>query len=268
MKRALITCIANNKGGVGKTTTAINLAAGLKLLGNKVLVIDLDPQGNVAYGVGVEPYEDVYTMGDVFAGTCTLADSILQTKYFDFVANNLYSYKKVSPRILSSKLDTILKSNPKVLSYYDFIVLDTPPSIELMTLNAAYAADIFLLVTEYSKFSMVGLKILMEVLNDMGGADMKSKLRAIPKPILFTMYDSRVRLSKMVEQNIEKSDTGLVLAEKIARTVKIQESHYEGVPAVLRANNPAGKGYRELAQTWHDARIKGIIQGKTQKMTI
>jgi chromosome partitioning protein len=268
MKRALITCIANNKGGVGKTTTAINLAAGLKLLGNKVLVIDLDPQGNVAYGVGIEPYEDVYTMGDVFAGTCTLVDAILQTKYFDLIANNLYSYKKVSPRILSNKLDNIFRANPNVLSHYDFILLDTPPSIEMMTLNAAYAADIFLLVTEYSKFSMVGLKILMEVLNDIGGNDLQSKLRTMPRPILFTMFDSRVRLSKMVEQNIEKSDTGLILAEKIARTVKIQESHYEGVPAVLRANNPAGKGYMELARKWHDARAKGILEGKTQNIRV
>ena len=166
---------------------------------------------------------------------------------------------------MSNKLDNIFKANPNVLSHYDFILLDTPPSIEMMTLNAAYAADIFLLVTEYSKFSMVGLKILMEVLNDIGGNDLQSKLRTIPRPILFTMYDSRVRLSKMVEQNIEKSDTGLILGEKIARTVKIQESHYEGVPAVLRANNPAGKGYMELARKWHDARAKGILEGQTQK---
>lgn len=267
-KRASITCVANNKGGVGKTTTAVNLGTGLKLLGNKVLVIDLDPQGNVAYGVGIEPYEDVYTMGDVFAGTCSLADAILQSKYFDLIPNNLYSYKKVSPRILSNKLDNIFKANPDVLTYYDFIIIDTPPSIEQMTLNAAYAADIFLLVTEYSKFSMVGLKILMEVLNDIGGESMKGKLRSIPWPILFTMYDSRVRLSKMVEENIEKSDTGLILSERIARTVKIQESHYEGVPAVLRANNPAGKGYRELAQTWHNARLKGVLEGKTQTIRI
>lgn len=268
MKKALITCIANNKGGVGKTTTAINLSAGLKLLGNKVLVIDLDPQGNVAYGVGIEPYEDVYTMGDVLSGSCSLADAIVQTKYFDIIPNNLYTYKKISPRILTNKLDNIFKSNPSVISYYDFIFLDTPPSIEMMTLNAAYAADIFLLVTEYSKFSMIGLKILMEVLNDIGGTDLQSKLRTVPKPILFTMYDSRVRLSKMVEQNIERSDTGLILSEKIARTIKVQESHYEGVPAVLRANNPAGKGYRDLAMKWHNARIKRVLEGKTQTIRI
>ena len=268
MKKSLITCVANNKGGVGKSTTVINLATALKLLGNKVLVTDLDPQGNVAYGVGIEPYDDVYTMGDVFAGTCSLADAIISTKYFDLIPNNLYSYKKVSPRILTNKLDKIFEANPKVLAYYDFIIIDTPPSIEQMTLNAAYAADILLLVTEYSKFSMVGLKILMEVLNDIGGDSMKSKLRSMPKPILFTMYDSRVRLSKMVEQNIEQSDTGLILAERIARTIKIQESHYEGVPAVLRANNPAGKGYRELAAKWNEARLNKVLKGKTQTIRI
>lgn len=268
MKKASIICVANNKGGVGKTTTAINLATGLKLLGNKVLVIDLDPQGNVAYGVGIEPYEDVYTMGDVFAGNCNFVDAILQTRYFDVIPNNLYSYKKVSPRILNNKLDNLLKANPNILSHYDFILFDTPPSIEVMTLNAAYASDIFLLVTEYSKFSMVGLKILMEVLDEIGGTEMKNKLRSIPRPILFTMYDSRIRLSKLVEQNIEKSDTGLIMAEKIARTVKIQESHYEGVPAVYRANNPAGKGYRELAQKFHNARVNGVLEGKTQNIRI
>lgn len=268
MKKALITCIANNKGGVGKTTTAINLATGLKLNGSKVLVIDLDPQGNVAYGLGIEPYEDVYTIGDVFAGSCNLLDGILQTRYFDFIPNNLYSYKKISPKIANNKLSSLLASNPKILGHYDHIILDTPPSIEQMTLNGAYASDVFLLVTEYSKFSMIGLKILLEVMDDIGGADMKNKLRAIPKPILFTMHDARIKLSSMVEKNIEQSATGIILAEKIKRTIKVQESHYEGVPAIMRANNPAGIGYRDLANTWDTIRKTGQVVGAKQTMSI
>lgn len=268
MKKALITCVANNKGGVGKTTTAVNLASGLKALGNKVLIIDLDPQGNCAYGLGIEPYEDVYTIGDVFAGTCNLSDAIINTKYTDLIPNNLYSYKKVSPSTSHSRLHKIFESNQSVLAHYDHIIIDTPPSIETMTLNAALASDIFLLVTEYSKFSMIGIKILMEVLDDFGGVTIKNKLKGMPRPILFTMYDSRIRLNKLVEKNIEESQTGLILAEKISRTVKIQESFFEGVPAVMRANNPAGKGYKDLAMQWDIARKTGILNGKTQTIKI
>lgn len=267
-KKALITCVANNKGGVGKTTTAINLASGLKALANKVLIIDLDPQGNCAYALGIEPYEDVYTIGDVFAGTCTLSDAIIQTKYTDLIPNNLYSYKKVSPRTTHNRLEKLLEANQAILEHYDHIIIDTPPSIELMTLNAAYASDIFLLVTEYSKFSMIGIKILMEVLDDVGGVAIKAKLQKMPRPILFTMYDSRIRLNKLVEKNIEESRTGLILAEKISRTVKVQESFFEGVPVVMRANNPAGKGYKELANQWDIARKTGILHGKTQEIGI
>lgn len=268
MKKSLITCVANNKGGVGKTTTAVNLASGLKALGNKVLIIDLDPQGNCAYGLGIEPYEDVYTIGDVFAGTCNLSDAIINTKYTDLIPNNLYSYKKVSPSTAHGRLQKIFESNQSVLAHYDHIIIDTPPSIETMTLNAALASDIFLLVTEYSKFSMIGIKILMEVLDDFGGVTIKNKLKSMPRPILFTMYDSRIRLNKLVEKNIEESQTGLILAEKINRTVKIQESFFEGIPAVMRANNPAGKGYKDLAMQWDIARKTGILNGKTQTIKI
>lgn len=267
-KKAIVTCVANNKGGVGKTTTVVNLAAGLKALGNKVLVVDSDPQGNDAYALGIEPYEDIYTIGDVFAGTCSLADAIINTKYTDLIANNLYSYKKVSPSTPHNRLQKIFESNPSVMEYYDHIIIDTPPSIETMTLNAALASDIFLLVTEYSKFSMIGIKILMEVLDDFGGAVVKNKLKTMPRPILFTMYDSRIRLNKLVEKNIEESQTGLILAEKISRTVKVQESFFEGVPAVMRANNPAGKGYKELAMQWDIAGKTGILHGKTQNIRI
>jgi chromosome partitioning protein len=267
-KKATITCVANNKGGVGKTTTSINLAAGLKLLGNKVLLIDLDPQGNCAYGLGIEPYDEYWTFRDIVKNRCKFEDAIINLKYCDLLPTNLYSYKDLKPGIHHSTLSKLLDENPKILEYYDHIIIDTPPSIDGLTLNGAFASDIFLLVTDYSKFSMVGLKILMEVLDEIGGNEVKNKLKSMPRPILFTLYDSRIRLSKMVEKNIEESNTGLILDEKISRTVKIQESLFEGIPAVVRANNPAAVGYKQLAETWDKARKTGKLVGKTQYLPV
>jgi chromosome partitioning protein len=265
MKRALITCVANNKGGVGKTTTSINLSAGLTALGNKVLLIDLDAQGNCAYGLNIEPYEETYTIADVFSKKCSLADAIVRTKYLDLITNNLYSYTKVKPGIPHNTLYNIFTANPKVLTYYDHIVIDTPPSIDSMTFNAAYVSDIFLLVTEYSKFSMIGIDILLEVLGKMATTpEMKHKFANMPKPILFTMVDSRSRIGKLVQAKIEKTTTGLILDEKIARSIKVQESLFEGVPVIHKSNNPAQLGYKALAKTFHNAKINGKIEGKTQ----
>lgn len=268
-KRALIICVGNNKGGVGKTTTAINLGAGLTALGNKVLLIDLDAQGNCAYGLGIEPYEEIYTIADVFVKTCSVFDAIVRTKYLDLIPNNLYSYTKIKPGIRNDTLYNILTQNDKILSYYDHIIIDTPPSIDSMTFNAAFVSDIFLLVTEQSKFSMIGIDILLEVLGKMAGTvEMRQKFATMPKPILFTMVDARSRVGKIVQAKIEQTTTGLILEERISRSVKVQESLVEGVPAVHKANNPAQAGYKALAKTFHDARINGFIQGKTQKLAI
>lgn len=269
MKRALITCVANNKGGVGKTTTAINLSAGLTSLGNKVLLIDLDAQGNCAYGLNIEPYEEAYTIADVFSKKCSLADAIVRTKYLDLIPNNLYSYTKVKPGIPNNTLYNIFTANPKILTYYDHIVIDTPPSIDSMTFNAAFVSDIFLLVTEHSKFSMIGIDILLEVLGKMATtSEMKQKFATMPKPILFTMVDARSRIGKMVQAKVEKTTTGLILDEKIARSIKVQESLFEGVPVIHKSNNPAQLGYKALAKTFHNAKINGRIDGKTQSINL
>lgn len=269
MKRALITCIGNNKGGVGKTTTAINLSAGLTSLGNKVLLIDLDAQGNCAYGLNIEPYEETHTIADVLIKKCSLSDAIIRTKYLDLIPNNLYAYTKIKPGIANNTLHNIFTANPKVLSFYDHIIIDTPPSIDSMTFNAAFVSDIFLLVTEHSKFSMIGIDILLEVLGKMATTpEMKLKFATMPKPILFTMVDSRSRIGKIVQAKIEKTTTGVILEEKIARSIKVQESLFEGVPVIHKANNPAQIGYKALAQTFHNARINGKIEGKTQIINI
>lgn len=269
MKKALITCVANNKGGVGKTTTAINLSAGLTALGNKVLLIDLDAQGNCAYGLNIEPYEETYTIADVFTKRCSLLDAVVRTKYLDLIPNNLYSYTKVKPGIPNNTLFNIFSANPKALTYYDHIIIDTPPSIDSMTFNAAFVSDIFLLVTEHSKFSMIGIDILLEVLGKMATtSDMKQKFANMPKPILFTMVDSRSRIGKVVQARVEKTATGLILDEKISRSIKVQESLFEGVPVIHKSNNPAQLGYKALAKTFHNAKITGKITGKTQFISL
>jgi chromosome partitioning protein len=271
-KRALVTCVANNKGGVGKTVTALNLAAGLTQLKNKVLLIDLDPQGNCASGINIDPYEEEYakfTIGDVFAKNCSLAEAIVRTKYFDLVPNNLYTYMKVKPGIPNNSLANIILANPKISSYYDHIIIDTPPAIDSITFNAALASDIFLLVTEQSKFSMVGLDILMTVLENMKGAsEVSKKIQSMPKPILFTMVTEKSRVGRLIQAKIEQSTTGVILNEKITRSIKVQESLIDGIPAVLRANNPVQEGYKALALTFHNAKLTGKISGKTQSIRV
>lgn len=269
----LITCIANNKGGVGKTTTSINLATALTLLKKKVLLIDLDSQGNCAYGLGIEPYDEYQignTIGDILANpSIPISSAIVKTKYCDLIPNNLYTLTKIKPTITHKALQGIMLKNADLLMKYDHILIDTPPSIDSMTLNAAFVADIFLLVTEYSKYSMMGIKILLSVLESFDATkEVARKIHSIPKPILFTMYNSRIRLSAVIERGIEATGTGVILDEKIPRTIKVQENLFEGIPSVMKSNNPAGTAYKKLADRWESIRKKNEIVGKTEKYTL
>ncbi len=267
--------VVNNKGGVGKTTTAINLASGLKAIyKQKVLLIDLDPQGNAASGLGFDPYDQKmfkYSIADVLASPkLKISDAAVKGKYGDIIVNNMYSYNKLANMEKNQSILAQKIKNEKL--NYDFIILDTPPSIEYFTCNAILASDVLLIVTEMSKYSMQGVQVLLSILDGWKNGSNKEVSRHfsnIPKPVLFTMVNEKARLTKAISEGIdETSPTGLVLDLKIPRSVKVQENIYEGVPSVMKANNPAGMAYKTLCDIFYIAGKSGVIIGKNYKLDI
>ena len=248
----LVLSIINFKGGVGKTTTAINLASCLTAQGKKVLVIDLDAQGNVGMGIGIDVYQEgLPTIGDVLGtGSVKIEQCIIKNQYFDVIPNNLYTYLKVnrgrSFDILSDALEGIKKK-------YDFILIDTPPSIEFYTCNAILASDMMLIVTDYSKFSVEGVRILMSVFDGMQGK-VASKLQHSPRAILFTMCKN-TNTYKAITANIQKqTHLGLFLDVKIPDSVDVGKSSHQGIPVsqLKKKTNKVRDAYQELATNMID----------------
>lgn len=240
----LVLSVINFKGGVGKTTTAINLASCLTAQGKKVLVVDMDAQGNVGMSVGINVYQEgLLTLGDVLAvSSVPIEKCIIKNQYFDLIPNNLYTYLKTNKRasydILSDALEEIKRK-------YDFILIDTPPSIEFYTCNAIMASDLMLIVTEYSKFSIEGVKILMSVFDGMQGK-VASKLQHSPRAILFTMYQNTSTFRALTTMIEKQTHLGLFLDVKIPRSLEVSKSSYEGVPVASKKNKVA-QAYKELA---------------------
>ena len=255
----LVLSIINFKGGVGKTTTAINLAACLKAQGKRVLVIDMDAQGNVGMGLNIDVYQEgLPTIGDVLStGSVSIEHCIIKNPYFDLIPNNLYTYLKTNRRgsfdILSDALTPIKKK-------YDFILIDTPPSIEFYTCNAIMASDMMLIVTEYSKFSIQGVKILMSVFDGMQGK-VASKLQHSPRAILFTMYQNTSTFRALTNAIEKQTQLGLFLDLKIPRSVEVQKASYEGIPVAMKKNKVA-QAYQDLAVQLIDFVKTGKIYNK------
>lgn len=268
----LITAIINFKGGVAKTTTTINLASGLKKLKDRVLVIDTDPQGNVA--VNLQGTEDVILDPKTLTISALYQDSridphraIIKGEYFDYIPNNLYAYQRTNGisdyRLLKQIID-------KVKHNYDHIIIDTPPYLGIDAINAIYSADVLMLVTDFSKASLTGVQILVSVLDAWHDKSVSRVFREKPKTILFTMYQARTKIAQALLDRVdESSDMGIILKEKIPRAVQVVEDSYSGIPTIIgKSRTKVAQEYKSLVDTWYYANSHRVIQGNRFRLKI
>ncbi|MCX7834067.1 MAG: AAA family ATPase [Ignavibacteria bacterium] len=251
-----IIAIANQKGGVGKTTTAVNLSTAIALAGKRVLLIDSDPQANATTGMGIEAKNDGNTIYEILVLEKKLAETIKKTivenldiitSHINFVAAEL-ELKDLQDREvrLKKKLEEYISENKFSLLNYDFIFIDCPPSLGLITLNALTAADTVLIPVQSEYYALEGLSQLLNTLKLVKNT-FNPSLNI--EGYLLTMFDSRLRLANQVEAEIRKFFGNKVFDVKISRNVKIGEAPSFGKPVLIYDPTSTGaQNYIELAK--------------------
>ena len=240
MSKARTIAITNQKGGVGKTTTAINLSASLAEKGKRVLVVDADQQGNTTSGLGLEKNEIAQTIYEIFLGEATIAEVKQPTcmEGMEILPSNINLTGAEIELIGKEKREYILREElQKVKSSYDFIIIDCPPSLNLITINALTAADTVLVPIQCEYFALEGLEQLLHTVNLV-------KERLNPsleiEGIVFTMFDARTNLSLQVVEEVKRSLGKNVYRTIIPRNVRLGESPSHGLPISLY--DPKSKG--------------------------
>ena len=244
-----ILSIINQKGGVGKTTTVINLAAGLSMKGKKILVIDLDPQGNATTGLGLSNTENTdQTIYSVLNGTKNIFDVIHKTKFenLDLITSNVDLSGLEVETAGDSRRAFILKE--QITAYlndsrgsYDYVLIDCPPSLSLLTIMALVASKSLIVPLQTEFFALEGLTQLMKTIERI-----KNNLNPelIIKGILLTMYDKRNKLSSEVEKEARGYFKDKVYQSVVPRNVRLSEAPSHGVPVLLYDKNcPGSKSY-------------------------
>ncbi len=246
-----IIAIANQKGGVGKTTTTINLGAALVSEGMRVLIVDLDPQGNASTGLGIEPEDRTLTTYDLLLDDVPLTDVIKATETDDLnIIPATVDLSSADIELMSNEKRSFLLHDslrqPKMDEHeYDFILIDCPPSLNLLTVNAMVAAHSVLVPLQSEFFALEGLSQLMLTIREVRQTANKA-LRI--EGVVLTMYDARNNLSQQVEQDARDNLGDLVFQAKIPRNVRVSEAPSYAMPVL--DYDPASKGakaYRDLA---------------------
>ena len=241
--------IANQKGGVGKTTTTINLSACLAEAGKRVLVIDMDPQGNTTSGLGIEKDESENTIYEVILRTVDIKDAIIKDIFdnLDIIPSNVNLAGAEIDLIDVDNREYILKDSlAEVKDNYDFIILDCPPSLSMLTVNAMTASNTVLVPMQCEYYGLEGLTQLMHTIN-LVKKKLNKKLEL--EGVVFTMYDSRTNLSLQVVENVKDNLQEKIYKTIIPRNIRLAEAPSHGLPINIYDKRSTGaESYRNLAQ--------------------
>ena len=243
-----IIAVANQKGGVGKTTTSINLSACLAEKGKKVLVVDIDPQGNTSSGLGVDKNNLENTVYQLMIGECSIDECMLHNVFenLSILPSNVNLAGAEIELIGIEEKEYILKKEiEKVRDDYDFIIIDCPPSLNTLTVNAMTTADTVLVPIQCEYYALEGLSQLIYTIN-LVQKRLNPNLEI--EGVVFTMYDARTNLSLQVVENVKYNLKQNIYKSIIPRNVRLAESPSHGLPINLYDPKSAGaEGYRDLA---------------------
>ena len=246
---AKVIAVANQKGGVGKTTSAVNIAAALGFNNKKTLLIDVDPQGNATSGVGVDKRSCKFTTYDMLVSDTKVQDIILKTAF-----DNLWvmpsgidlAAAELEIMDMPNRANRMKQAIVGVKADFDYIIIDCPPSLGLITTNALTAADTILVPIQCEYYALEGLSQLM---NTVRRVKRQTNPHIDIEGVLLTMYDGRTNLSMQVAQEVRRHFPGKVFASVIPRNVRLSEAPSHGLPITVYDRMSRGAdAYRHLAE--------------------